>query len=197
MIQSVDICGIIEQTERSLRVMHSKLDAFSFRITRRGATLSSMSYVRILVDGYSLLHGWPEIAPGWPRHCETARDELIAVLENYQDSIGTPVTIVFDGSGAPPNLDSPISTREMEVLFSGKGKTADDLIERVAHRLQDFGTALVVTDDFAEQNTIAGFGAVPMGCSLFVREVEEVLGRMRKAIESHNRWEKKRFRTNN
>ena len=29
-----------------------------------------MALVRILVDGYSLLHNWPELAPGQPRHSE-------------------------------------------------------------------------------------------------------------------------------
>jgi predicted RNA-binding protein with PIN domain len=33
-----------------------------------------MALVRILVDGYSLLHGWPELAPGAPRHSERARE---------------------------------------------------------------------------------------------------------------------------
>ena len=36
-----------------------------------------MSIVRILVDGYSLLHKWPALAPGRPRHTEAARDALI------------------------------------------------------------------------------------------------------------------------
>ena len=154
-----------------------------------------MSYVRILVDGYSLLHAWPEIAEGRPRHCEAARDELIAVLTNYQDGVGTPLTLVFDGSGAPPGVDSPVSTRQMEVIYSGKGKTADDLIERAAHRLVAYGSVLVVTDDFAEQNTVAGSGAIPMSCDSFIREVGEVLDRTRKAVDHHNRWERRRFQS--
>jgi hypothetical protein len=34
-----------------------------------------MPLVRILVDGYSLLHNWPELAPGKARHSAAARDE--------------------------------------------------------------------------------------------------------------------------
>ena len=62
-----------------------------------------MALARILVDGYSLLHNWPELAPGAPRHSARARDELVHVLTRYHDATGEPVTIFFDGAGAPPN----------------------------------------------------------------------------------------------
>ena len=55
-----------------------------------------MALLRILVDGYSLLHNWPELAPDHPRHSERARQELIHVLTRYHDATGTPVTIFFD-----------------------------------------------------------------------------------------------------
>ena len=44
-----------------------------------------MALVRILVDGYSLLHNWPELANGRPRHSAAARDELIRRLTLYGD----------------------------------------------------------------------------------------------------------------
>src|SRR5205814_1877523 len=99
-----------------------------------GPALSSlMALVRILVDGYSLLHSWPELAPRFPRHSAAARDELIARLTQYRDAIETPITIFFDGSGAPPGTPKPHSSAELEVLYSGRGETADDMIERAAH----------------------------------------------------------------
>ncbi|MGH8024734.1 MAG: NYN domain-containing protein, partial [Limisphaerales bacterium] len=58
-----------------------------------------MALARILVDGYSLLHNWPGLAAGQPRHSERARDELIRVLAQYQDVTGDPVTVFFDGAG--------------------------------------------------------------------------------------------------
>src|SRR5262245_57532350 len=91
-----------------------------------------MPLVRILVDGYSLLHNWPELAPGMPRHSAAARDELIHWLTLYRDAIGTPITIVFDGAGAPSGTPKPISTPDLEIFYSRAGQTADDVIERVA-----------------------------------------------------------------
>src|SRR6266699_6799012 len=98
-----------------------------------------MALVRILVDGYSLLHNWPELAPGSPRHSSAARDELVQRLTLYQDAAGTPITIFYDGGGAPASTPPALSTPNLEVLYSRGGQTADDLIERATHRLLVYG----------------------------------------------------------
>jgi predicted RNA-binding protein with PIN domain len=104
--------------------------------------LASMALVRILVDGYSLLHKWPELAPGFPRYSAAARGELIARLTQYRDAIGTPITIFFDGGSAPEGTPKVLSTPELEVLYSKAGQTADQLIERAAYRFTEFGEVL-------------------------------------------------------
>jgi predicted RNA-binding protein with PIN domain len=114
-----------------------------------------MSLVRILVDGYSLLHNWPELAPGQPRHSAAARDELIRILTLYRDAIATPLTIVFDGANAPHGTPPPHSTPQLEILYSRAGQTADDIIERVACRMREYGEVLVVTEDYAERDILS------------------------------------------
>src|SRR5947207_2356713 len=123
-----------------------------------------MALVRILVDGYSLLHNWPELAPGSPRHSAGARDELIHRLTIYQDAIGTPITIFFDGGGAPAGTPAPLSTPDVEVLYSRAGQTADQMIERAAHRFAPYGEVLAVTDDIAERDLVIGLGGLASGC---------------------------------
>src|SRR6516162_3256748 len=117
-----------------------------------------MALARILVDGYSLLHNWPELAPGSARHSERARDELVEILTRYHDATGEPITVFFDGSDARRGKPKSESSGPVEVLFSGGGRTADDLIERAAHRFQEYGEVLVVTDDFAERDVVGGLG---------------------------------------
>ena len=82
-----------------------------------------MALVRILVDGYSLLHNWPQLARRKPRHSAAAREELIHVLTQYRDAIGTPITVVFDGAGARAGRPKVESTRELEILYSHSGQT--------------------------------------------------------------------------
>jgi len=153
-----------------------------------------MALVRILVDGYSLLHNWPALAPGAPRHSERARDELVQILTKYHDATGEPITIFFDGAGAPANAPKNESSQAVEVLFSRAGQTADDLIERAAHRFQSYGEVLVVTDDFAERDVVGGFGGLVASCANFIRMVENALTDLTEDLEKHNRTEQNRFK---
>src|SRR5690606_17945251 len=148
---------------------------FAFPIRANGDYDTVVALVRILIDGYSLLHGWPELAPGRPRHSAAAREELIHLLTRYQDVIGTPITVFFDGAGAPPNVPKSHSTRQVEVLFSRAGQTGDDMIERAAHRFQEYGEVLAVTDDSKERDIVIGLGGQASSCLNFIRDVENAL----------------------
>ena len=170
-----------------------------------------MALVRILVDGYnllgfiqsqadfrskvgnSLLHSWPELAEGAPRHAEAARDALVEILTQYQDACGTPVTIFFDGRGARRTKPKNVSDKSVEVLYSSAGQTADDLIERAAHRFQPYGEVLVVTDDFAERDTVSGFGGSVASCGNFIAMIQNALANLTENLNNHNRAERNRF----
>ncbi len=153
-----------------------------------------MALVRILVDGYSLLHSWPELAPGKPRHSAAARDELIYQLTRYRDAIHTPITIVFDGAGAPTGTPKTHSTPELEILFSRAGQTADDIIERVTHRMRSFGEVLAVTDDNAERDTVIALGGMASSCLSFIQTIESVLKEQAHDIKDYNRRERNKFK---
>ena len=153
-----------------------------------------MALVRILVDGYSLLHNWPELAPGQPRHSAAAREELVHILTQYHDTVGTPITVVFDGGGAPPGTPKLPSTREVEILYSKAGQTADDIIERVAHRLSRYGEVLAVTEDYAERDTVLAVGGMASNCANFIRSVESALGELQQDLKHHNRRELGRYK---
>lgn len=152
-----------------------------------------MALVRILVDGYSLLHAWPELAEGRARHSAAAREALVAMLTQFQDASGTPVTVVFDGSGAPPGTPKQADQRPIEVLFSRDGRSADDLIERAAHRLLAYGEVLVVTNDYAERDTVTNFGGMAVSCELFIQQIADALDTMHADVNHHNRRERSRF----
>jgi len=152
-----------------------------------------MALVRILVDGYSLLHNWPELAPGRPRHSEAARDALVEMLTQYQDIAATPVTIFFDGRGARYSKPKNAAGGAVEVLFSNAGQTADEMIERVAHRFQEYGEVLVVTNDRAERDTVSGFGGSTASCENFIRMIADALGDLEEDLKKHNRAEHNRF----
>jgi uncharacterized protein len=152
-----------------------------------------MALARILIDGYSLLHGWPELAPGKPRHSAAARDELIHHLTLYRDAVGTPITIVFDGANADRRLSTVESTPEVEILYSRAGQTADQIIERAAHRLSAYGEVLAVTDDYAERDTVIAMGGLASSCLSFIQSVNAALAEQHDDLKVYNRAERGRF----
>ena len=154
-----------------------------------------MALVRILVDGYSLLHNWPQLAPGKPRHSAVAREELIHKLTQYFDASGTPITVVFDGSRSSRDPDETPSTSDVEILYSRAGQSADQMIERAAFRLKAHGEVLVVTDDLAEREIVSGLGGLTSGCENFVRTVESAIAEMQRELSSYNQKEQLKFRT--
>jgi predicted RNA-binding protein with PIN domain len=112
----------------------------------------------ILVDGYSVIHAWPSLRAAMGRGLERARDELVAEMIQLQDLSGARVVVVFDGRGG-----RRVSRGEMpaavEVVFTGKGLTADSLIERMVARARAPERLMVVTNDGAEARAALGFGA--------------------------------------
>jgi hypothetical protein len=152
-----------------------------------------VAVARILVDGFSLLHNWAELAPGKPRHSAAAREELVQVLAHYSDACGVPVTVIFDGAGAPPGTPEAVAPANLEVLYSRLGQTADDIIERLTHLLTPYGEVLVVTDDFKERNTVLSLGGMASSCLNFSQTVEAALAELRHKVRTHNLFERSRF----
>jgi predicted RNA-binding protein with PIN domain len=154
-----------------------------------------MALVRILVDGFSLLHAWPDVAPGKPRHSGLAREELIHRLTQYHDACSTPVTIVFDGARSSRGPEETGSTAGVEILYSRVGQTADQIIERTTARLTPYGEVMVVTDDRAEQETVSSLGGSTSSCQNFIRTVETELAALERELRAYNQKERSRFRS--
>jgi ribosomal protection tetracycline resistance protein len=114
-------------------------------------------------------------------------------LRLYQDAIGTPITIFFDGVTGLNGTPTAASTPELEVLYSRTGQTADQMIERAAHRFAPYGEVLAVTDDHAERETVASLGASASSCLNFIQTVESTLADLADDIKTHNRQERHRF----
>ena len=153
-----------------------------------------MALIRILVDGYSLLHHWPELAAGSPRHSEAARDALVDMLTHYQDAAGIPVTVFFDGNRGRYSKTKAADGHAVEVIYSRAGQTADDLIERAAVRFRPHGEVLVVTDDMMERDTVTGFGGMTASCGNFIAMINDALNGVAEDLAARNRRERAGFK---
>jgi predicted RNA-binding protein with PIN domain len=148
-----------------------------------------MSNRWVLVDGYSVLHAWTRFATRKTRRqsLQQRREALIGVLRQYADHTGRKVTAVFDGYAAKHKPEVADATAGVEVLFSERGKTADDAIERLVAQAANRGQILVVTSDGMERQTVETLGSQSMAAEVFEAEVEAALAELGRLVRSHGR----------
>ena len=154
-----------------------------------GYHLQQMSPDWILVDGYSVLHAWPRFATRKARQLslQQRREVLVGLLRQYADHSRRRVTVVFDAYAAKHKAEGKEPTHGVEVLFSERGKTADDVIERLVAGTGDKGKILVVTSDNAERQTVEAMGAQTTSAEVFEADVEAVLRELAGMVRLHTR----------
>lgn len=132
-----------------------------------------MKKAHYIVDGYNVINAWPELA-ALKDPLNDARDRLIAVLQEYGAYLCYEITIVFDALLTPSQAVIEQVGKDLQVVFTGEGETADSYIEKLAYELARQGREVyVVTSDWAEQTTILGAGAYRISSREFLRAVKK------------------------
>lgn len=121
-------------------------------------------YTWIIIDGYNLLHRQPGRGD-----IESRRHRLLESLARDAAAMAPRVTVVFDGR-APAASRRP-HAHGLEVIYSPAGRTADEIIERLAGGAARPETVLVVTSDRTETITAAASGAGTMSCRAFMEQL--------------------------
>lgn len=112
----------------------------------------------LIVDGHSIIFGWPELRKLHERRTALARDELVKLLTAYQDESGVHVVAVFDGQGE--KAAEATAPGGIQIFYSASGQTADAVVERLVARYAGRHEITVATSDLMEQQTATSFGAL-------------------------------------
>ena len=112
-----------------------------------------------IVDGYNVINLWPELV-ALRNDLSEARDRLVHMLAEYGAYEKFDMTVVFDALFTADDERIEKVNQHLEVVYTGKGETADSYIERLAYDSVRMGREVhVVTSDGAEQSVILGAGA--------------------------------------
>lgn len=133
----------------------------------------------LLVDGYNVIHAWPELAKLQEDNIEHARSKLVEILIDYAALTGQKVMVVFDAHLVKGGTGSDELLQGVRVIFSQEGETADMVIERMVGDLAARGRVFVATSDWAEQRMIFGHGAY----RLTPRELYHQIADVKKKLE--------------
>ena len=127
---------------------------------------------KILIDGYNVIHADERLKRTAARQLETARELLIAAIKTYAAGKKMRVTLVFDGAGRMTDAE-PVVPGKIQVLFSGGGQTADELIVQILEDSRNPREYIVVTSDMTDIGRAArGMGAEVLGSVEFLKRVK-------------------------
>jgi predicted RNA-binding protein with PIN domain len=144
--------------------------------------------VRLVVDGYNVVHAWRDLRELLETSLELARDRLIGRLSVYRQVTGEEVTVVFDAHRTAALRDREELRDGVRVVFSRSGRSADHVIERLAYRARDAGEPLLVaTSDGFQRDMVRGVGGAVIDAAELERRVSLAEAEMERAIRRHSR----------
>jgi predicted RNA-binding protein with PIN domain len=130
----------------------------------------------LIIDGHSIIFAWKDLRILHDHSQLAAREKLIHRMTGYQDCTGERVIIVFDGKGT--KTESHCEQDGIQVFFSKKGVSADQIIERLVGKYGRKKKITVASRDKAVLDTCSSFGALaisPNSLREFLENAEEKL----------------------
>ena len=125
----------------------------------------------LLVDGYNIIHAWPELKNLAEANLDSARSHLLDILSNYQGIRKCHIIAVFDAYNVPGRREESTAFHNIHVVFTREAQTADQYIERFAHVNKDKYHITVATSDGLQQLIVRSAGSA----LLSARELKVVI----------------------
>jgi len=101
--------------------------------------------IHIVIDGYNLIRQSSALSALDRQDLQLGREALLDMLSAYKRIKRHTITVVFDGTKAPPFSQHKDQIKGIKVKFSRRGEFADAVIKRMAAKLRE--KALVVSSD--------------------------------------------------
>jgi predicted RNA-binding protein with PIN domain len=131
---------------------------------------------RLVVDGYNILHAWPDLARSMrTESLEDARRRLVVRLAEYRASTGNDVLVVFDARSRTLGSPDQEVVEGVEVRYGSSRESADHVIERLMYEASRRGTVLemvLATDDHLQRDLVRAMGVPTMSSRALLAEVE-------------------------
>ncbi|MCI9360794.1 MAG: GTP-binding protein [Hungatella sp.] len=128
----------------------------------------------LLVDGYNIIFAWKELQELAKVTIDGARHKLMDILCNYQGYRKCKLILVFDAYKVEGNIGQALKYHNIHVVYTKEAETADQYIEKLAHKMGQNHQVTVATSDGLEQLIIRGEGCRLWSAKDFREEVEQV-----------------------
>ena len=130
--------------------------------------------MHVIVDAYNLIMTSAEYGAVKGGRMQGAREGLVRDIVRYKKVRGHKVTLVFDATGAG-GIERTVDKKEgVNVIFTKRDETADDVIIEMVERGSG-GERVVVTSDVAVLRGAKRRGAAVITSEGFIRKMETAL----------------------
>lgn len=141
---------------------------------RKKASVPNNREKYLLVDGYNIVFAWEELNELAKTNIDGARGRLMDIMCNYQGYRKCTLILVFDAYKVKGNLGQMYDYHNIHVVYTKEAETADEYIEKLAHRIGKEYDVTVATSDGLEQLIIRGQGCKLISAREFYEEVKRV-----------------------
>jgi predicted RNA-binding protein with PIN domain len=152
----------------------------------------------LLIDGYNVLHAWPDRKTIWRDGIDVARSRLGDALRILHDREHIRVTLVFDGKGSEIDIERPTGDLNFSFLYTPKGITADTILEQFVTTSNNPRGVWIVSRDNGIRETVHAAGGTcidPEDLHAWVYGSKEQQKRdlTRRQQEARKQWGQKLF----
>ena len=137
----------------------------------------------LLVDGYNIIHAWPELKELVDDNMEGARMRLLDTLSNYQGIRECQIIVVFDAYRVQGHIEEVIDFHNIHMVYTREAQTADQYIERFAHDNQKQYNITVATSDGLQQIIIRGAGCALLSARELKVEIDGANERIKQELQ--------------
>lgn len=127
----------------------------------------------LLVDGYNVIFAWEKLKELAKVNIDSARDELLDIMCDYQAVKGMELIVVFDAYRVKGHDTEFLNYHNIHVVYTKEAETADRYIEKFAHDNSKNYQITVATSDGMEQIIIRGAGCALISSRELEVEVDE------------------------
>ena len=143
--------------------------------------------IHIIIDGYNLIRQSNSFSDLDRQDIQLGREALLDTLAAYQRIKRHKVTVVFDGTNAPPFSQHENRVKGIKVKFSRNDELADSVIKRMVNRERE--KALVVSSDLDIVNFAAANGAATIRSPDFEEKMTMAVYMETKGVEREDQGE--------
>ena len=143
--------------------------------------------LRLIVDGYNVIHAWTSLKRLLnDASLEASREKLVERLAVLSMVSGEEVTVVFDAHHSKAMSNSEEMVDGVRVIFTRKGHSADHSIERIAYQASQTGDVITVaTSDRFQRDLVRGMGGAVISALELERRVIDAEQEMTRRVQRY------------